>query len=398
MIQPKPFLDNFNLRHHSIGKERRLNMVKLILDHAPNFPLSVEYEDIDNAFFEWVQNKLDIGFEGKKLPTFRLFSNQRINEYAQSWQHLDDTGNILMNFKTVTRDNNPKKGENQGGNFNIPGNRDYPMFAVLALQENGQEAYDLYTMKQPMSIDFIYTLNLITNKYDLLNEFNQLVNYMFKSLECYIAPNYHAMPMFLDDISDESEYNIDDRKYYSQSYKIKIMAYIIREEDYKVTRLPSRWNTRFLGDKKTRLHKNKKPEIKIEETLCTCNIETPKEERYYNKKLSLYVDFPTCARTAEFIIDTDMNVSDVEITNVYDFIIKINEEIVDLEKDDLEFINGDKISIEIEPDDIFEPSTILFTGIDPNTIIDGDYNPESALDEIDTDEEIIEFKNIKEME
>ena len=46
--------------------------------------------------------------------------------------------------------------------------------------------------------------------------------------------------MTLEDISDDSEYTIDDRKYYSQTFKIKVRGYIIRREDYKVERIPSR--------------------------------------------------------------------------------------------------------------------------------------------------------------
>ena len=41
------------------------------------------------------------------------------------------------------------------------------------------------------------------------------------------------MPMFLDAINDESEYTIDDRKFYSQSYQIKVMGYIIRKRIIK---------------------------------------------------------------------------------------------------------------------------------------------------------------------
>ena len=263
-IQPKPYLDKLKLRQQSKGLERRLNMSKLILDKSTPFPLGVELKDIDQTFVEWVEQKLYIAFEGKVLPTFKLFSNQRINEYAQTWQHLDEVGNLLMNFKTVTRENNPKKGENQGSIYNVPGDRDYPMFMVPVLQENGLEAYDMYSMKQPFTLDLSYTVSLVTNKYELINEVNQLVHNEFKALQSYIAPNGHAMPMTLEDVSDESEYAIDDRKYYSQSFKIKVKAYIIRKQDFKVTRLPSRMNIRMLGinDKKSKV---KKPTIELSE-------------------------------------------------------------------------------------------------------------------------------------
>lgn len=240
MLRPKPFLENLKLRNKTIGTERRRNMSKLIMLHAPNFPMEITYEDIDQEFVRWVEQSLDLSFDGKRLPTVRLFSNQRLSEYEQSWNQLDDAGNLMMNFKTITRENNPQKGEEQGNVYNIPGDRYYPMYYVPSLQENGTEAYDVYEMKQPYTVNFIYTIGIITNKLGLVNEFNKLMHDRFKGLECYIYPNQHPMPMTLDSITDESEYGIDNRKYYSQSFKIKLLGYIIRKEDFRVTKLPSR--------------------------------------------------------------------------------------------------------------------------------------------------------------
>ena len=111
---PKSSLDKFKLRHKAYGLERRRNMSKMILEKGTPFPKGVELKDIDQTFKEWVENSLDVSYNGKKLPTFRLFSSQRLNEYAQTWQHLDETGNLLLNFKTINRENNPKQGQNQG--------------------------------------------------------------------------------------------------------------------------------------------------------------------------------------------------------------------------------------------------------------------------------------------
>lgn len=387
---PKSQINNIKLRNEAFGVERRRNMSKIILEHAPNFPLGVTYKDIDDAFIKWVENDLGISYDGKKLPTFRLFANQRLNEYSQTWKYLDDLGNILMNFKTITRENNPKKGSNQGEFYNIPGNRDYPMFMVPVLQENGLQAYDMYSMKQPFSIDMDYSVTIVTNKYELINEMNELVNYHFKSINCYIAPNNHFMPMTLENISDESEYSIDDIKYYSQTYQIKIKAYIIREEDFKVTHLPSRMIMRMLGENNKR-----KPKIQIEEQdyiADECCLRT-EEDPYYNKKLTLKINFPTCTNKAEFEIDTDMIVRQIETENVYDFIMWINDEKQTFE-DETKIFNEDKIKIKISRDEDIEGSVITLIGFDPNTVLDKQYNPESSMDENIEEEEII-YKNEK---
>ena len=76
---------------------------------------------------------------------------------------------------------------------------------------------------------------------ELANKFNEAMQYEFSAIDCYLSPNDHPMSMTLDDISDESEYTIDDRKYYSQTFKIKVRGYIIRKEDYSVERIPSRF-------------------------------------------------------------------------------------------------------------------------------------------------------------
>lgn len=391
-IQPKPFLNKLKLRHHSKGPERRLNMSKVILDKSTPIPQGVELKDIDQAFVEWVEKKLYMSFNGKVLPTFKLFSNQRINEYAQTWQHLDEVGNLLMNFKTVTRENNPKKGESQGNLFNIPGNRDYAMFLVPVLQENGMEAYDMYSMKQPFALDLMYTVSIITNKYEMINEANQIVHNEFKALQSYLAPNGHAMPMTLEDVSDESEYSLDDRKYYSQSYKIKIKAYIIRKEDFTVTHLPSRLNIRMLNsnDKNIRIER---PQIEIAEDYidACCQPKQPKSP-YYNKRLTLKVNFPSCALNAKFEIDVDMVIESIETNNVFDFVMKANDEHLTFENDVTQLYNGDEINISIERDDLYQESSIIISGYDPNVILDSRHDPESSLDEIE-DEEEITFNN-----
>ena len=110
MIQPKPYIDKLKLRNKSFGKERRRNLSKIILDKGTPFPKPITYQDIDKSFFDWVDEKLDISYDGNKLPTYKLFSSQKISEYSETWKNLDETGNIIMNFKTVTRDNNPQIG------------------------------------------------------------------------------------------------------------------------------------------------------------------------------------------------------------------------------------------------------------------------------------------------
>ncbi len=435
-IQPKPYIDRLRLRNHAIGRERRLNMAKIMLEHGTPVCLPVTYEDVDKEFFEWVDKKLDIVYNGKKLPTYKLFSNQKISEYSQTWSNLDDTGNIIMNFKTITRENNPQHGESQGGNYNIPGNRDYPMFYVPVLQENGEEAYDMYSMKQPLSVNFMYTVSVICNKYEILNKFNETMHYEFNALECYISPNDHPMPMVIENITDESEYNIDDRKYYSQSYQIKLMGYIIRKEDFKVTKIPSRISVKIYHDEKRKKYKknviddcwlgkinnvtafdkkqkgieNELPKLEylsafeecekpldlpsppvrpsvILEDIPECCI-TKEPNPYVNKKVKLIANFPYCEEhSVTFKVDTVIDIDSIEIKNVHDFVIKINGEVQDF-KDEVKLNIGDELFIDISREDEYKDSSLIIVGIDPETVIDTRIDYESELDVPTMEEDI----------
>ena len=160
------------LKRDVVGKERRENLVKEFLQDNTPLPKPVEYEDIDKEFERWVSEELDISFEEQKLPTYLMLTNQRFSEYLQSWQHVDEKKNLILNFKAITRENNPKLGSIVGDTRNIPGDIDFLMKRVQAVDKSGHRYFIDYRVKQPISIDLIYTVSIFTNKYQLLNEFS----------------------------------------------------------------------------------------------------------------------------------------------------------------------------------------------------------------------------------
>ncbi len=433
LIQPKPYMDKLKLRHHAKGIERRRNMSKMILENGTPFPKPIEYSDIDEAMYKWVDERIRITYDGKRLPTYKLYSTQRLSEYLQSWDKQDDTGNPIINFKTVTRELNPQKGESQGNYFNIPGHKDFAMFYVPVLQENGTEAYDKYTMKQPFAVNFLYSVAIISNKMEIVNKMNELMQYEFSAIDCYISPNDHPMSMTLDDISDESEYTIDDRKYYSQTFKIKVRGYIIRKEDYSVERIPSRFimssHDSDASGIVTRKGKNRREDEKVvfmegfkedpeayerikTETLAKddhCEVipiddkEKPniipevlddsencceKPNKYYNKIMKIMLKFDDCTTELSFNIDKDMVLETVETSNVYDFKLLINGELMNLDND-VKFYKDDEITVRISRDDLHADSELYLIGYDPNTVFDKTDIAESSLDEPIDEEHIM---------
>lgn len=230
-----------------------------------------------------------------------------------------------------------------------------------------------------MQVNFVYTITLITNKYELLNEFNQLVQYKFKALQCYIYPNEHPMSLVLDSVNDESEYSLDDRKFYSQSFNITLRGYIITPSDFNVTHLPSRKIIMFDGDasyKKKKHNKNKFDKVKDT----------------YNKSITINCYLEGCKKISEFIIDCSFTLEQIETTNIYDFVIKVNDELVDFSLvNSLEIFDGDKITIEIEKDEMNKDSVLSLIGEDKSVVLDKDNFNESPLDD-EVDEEIIDVR------
>lgn len=433
-------MDKLRLRRVSNGGERRRNISLRILEKGTPLPKPIEYADIDNAMFEWVDKKFDLTCNGKKLPTYKLYSTQRLSEYAQSWSNLDESGSLILNFKTITREMNPQKGMSQGGYFNIPGHKDFAVFYVPILQENGTEAFDRYTIKQPFAVSLIYTVSIITNKVELLNEMNQLMNYEFNAINAFLYPNEHPMSMKLDSVSDDSEYSIEDRKYYAQSYKITVNGYIIRKEDFSVERIPSRFvmamkdsvgneyrrgKNRKLSERVTFMEnlpntsKTKKftlsamggesdcetfpfgndkmrPQeiVPIEDADTSCCI--GEGDKYYNKVVKILIDFDECLTEIKFAIDKDIVINSVEVENVYDFRILINQEVVSLD-DEIKMYAEDEITVKISRKDMFAKSSLTLVGYDPNVAIDSSDLKESSLDE-PIGEEIIEINTASDEE
>lgn len=357
--------------------QQRLSYVKEILKDSTFLPKTVKYRDIDEAFVKWVEDELKIVFEKEKLPTYALFSNQRYSEYMQMWEGMDDNNNLKMNFKVITRENNPQDGNIYTGAGLIPTNTKYLMNRVEALNDQGKICAVEYRMAQPMDIDMTYKITLVTNKYELLNEFNAMIHDKFSCLHAYIFPNEHPMPMKLKNISDESDYTVDDRQYFAQTYTITLMAYIIKEDDFEIEVKPIVSLHCIGGD-----IQRKKPQIEIEEFEIINSCPLPNQEKYYNQPIKITISFEKCDKYyCSFIIDCDMTFTKISGENIKSSVLKINNEEAFLGKDSVTVEQGDEIYVKITPISRAKDSILFIDGFNPNVIYDiKDNNVESNLD------------------
>ena len=367
-------------------KELRKNYFKEVLKDSTPFPNPLTYEDIDKEFKKWVEESLRISYDGKDIPTMTLYSNQRFSEYLQSWSFTDEDQNPILNFKTITRENNPKSGTINGQTKNIPGEHTWLMRRVVAHDKNDREYYIEYRMKQPFSVDLVYKVSILTNKYELINKFNEIVNDRFKAIDAYIRPNGHYISMILSDIADESQYSIDDRQYYSQTYSITVRAYIIPEDSFIVHEVPRltfigfdvEGEGSFADIEIGGIHKPAEIQSIITET-DDCIDNKP----YYYREVTLKTVIDICDNSLSFTMDmnfiakADMFYS----MNTKFFKIKINGETVcesiNAEiPQDIEFHNGDLVKIcGVIKKRSSTPCQLVFGGFTTDEIV-SEYDPD----------------------
>lgn len=235
MAMPKGYITNINIKNQKIGPERRQEILDGIADKGTFLPRGVLEEDMDQALIEFANSDkgFSISIDGEKVPVLFL-TIQRWTEFSKTWQFSDKFKNIELPFITIIRKPDIQQGQNQAGLWNIPGNRTYTYMKVPTW-DGARQGMDLYKVPQPTPVDMTYEIRLFTNRMKDLNKFNRIIQRAFQSRQCYINVNGHPMPLHLEAIGDES--NIDDfekRRFYVQMFDMKLLGYILDEDDYEV--------------------------------------------------------------------------------------------------------------------------------------------------------------------
>lgn len=375
MERPKKNIVPVKFRDPSKGYARRAGYSKEILYKEPDFPRPLEYADIDAAVNDFVDGEIELtDTEGRRIPTYTLYSPQRFSEYSQTWEHTDEDGNLLMNFKTVTRTGDGKAGSQQGGKWNIPIGRYYTLFRKTVLDDDGSEHIEVYSMRQPVAVDLSYRINFVTNSFEMINEFNMRIHQLFQSRQCYIRPNGRYIPLTLEEVNDETEYTIENRKFFVQSIVVKAMAYITRQDDYKVSKFAK--EPRLYNED---LRKKRKVNVEVDEY--------PPEPEVKHTTVEINISFEPFNSRVEFDMDDDIEIKNGIKDNIRQFRMHINGvPFADNGKFNLK--NGDNIKIKIFHIDSSKPAKLTFIGIKPNSTYIEDELPEDVGQSPVTHEEI----------
>jgi hypothetical protein len=230
---PKGYRKNIRLTKDKEGLERRQEMLDEIADKGTFLPKGIHYEDMDKSFLDFAKDDITLTVEGEEVPVLFL-TIQRWSEFTQTWGFADKYKNLKMPFITVVRKPDVQVGTNQNNFYNIPGK---PTFTYMKVPtwEGGRKGVDVYKIPQPTAVDVNYEVRLFCNRMRDLNKFHNIMQKTFNSRQHYINVNGHPMPLHLESISDQSNVSdLDSRRYYVQFFEIKLLGYILDEEDFEV--------------------------------------------------------------------------------------------------------------------------------------------------------------------
>lgn len=246
-------IKHINLTDKKIGDARREESYKEIGYDTAFLPKAVDYNDIIKSFIEFVNKEINLEHikqsnnEKTKVKVYPFEGLKKFTEFMKTWSTSDEYGDVKLPFITIIRKPNVQEGTNNSGQWNIPG---FPTFNYIKIPtiNNGIEGNDLYKIPVPINVDFEFTVRLFSSNIELINSFNQKIIELFSSRQFYIFPNGYPMAMILEDIGDESKYDLESRKYYVQPVVVKLMGYTIPKDKFEIVPTVNKLSVSFSVD------------------------------------------------------------------------------------------------------------------------------------------------------
>lgn len=207
--------------------------VNNFLEENPNYlPRSVDQDDLDMGFVEFVTNDLEVIIKGEKIPVYFL-TLQRWTEFQRTWPNNDTFKNIKIPFISVVKKPDVQKGTNPS-DAKIPVRLPFGYMKVPTWDGN-RKGMDIYEIPNPVGIDITYNVRFFSYKMKELNKLSQKVLQTFASTQAYIKVKGHHFPVLLENIGDESTVSdLENRRYYVQTFEMKLQGYLVDPEEFKV--------------------------------------------------------------------------------------------------------------------------------------------------------------------
>ena len=321
--------------------ERREQLLEYIKEDGTYLPKSVLHADLDRGMLDFVKTELEVVTAGKVVPLLDIIiTTQNWTQYLETWQFVDLDYNASPPFITVVRTPEVKYGSNPSLQYTIP-NRKQFYYASVPTWNGNEQGMDIYTIPQPVPVDINYQVKIICNRMRELNQLNKIVMQTFSSRQAYTFIKGQYVPIILNNVSDESQLNMDSRKYYVQSYDFTMLGYLIDEEEFEVKPAIQRVTQLIELDTSTRKQRrNKFPENPDE-------FEMP----------FLFVSGNTVLTDR---IDFTANMSLISTDNVDTFDVYINGDYYGSDLQRIEITTNDILRIEVTKDDNTQEALVTY--------------------------------------
>ena len=213
---------------------RREQLLQYINKDGTYLPKSVLHADLDRGMLDFVKEDLKVVVSGKIVPMLDiLLTTQNWSQYVETWKFVDLDYNPIPPFVTVVRSPEVKFGTNPSLQYTIP-NRKQFYYASVPTWNGNEQGMDIYTIPQPVPVDINYSVKIVCNRMRELNELNKIVMQKFSSRQAYTFIKGQYVPIVMNNISDESQMQLENRKYYVQTYDFTMLGYLIDEAEFEV--------------------------------------------------------------------------------------------------------------------------------------------------------------------
>jgi hypothetical protein len=306
-------------------------------------PRSVDFEDLDAGFVEFVENDLGIVVKGEKIPV-NFLTLQRWNEFAKLWPNTDKFKNVKIPFISIVRRPNPETGTNPA-DFKIPIRKNFP-YMQIPIWDGNRKGADIYGIPNPVGVDMIYTVRFFTFRMRELNILVKKVMQTFASAQAYVNIKGHYFPIMLESIGDESQItDLNSKRYYVQTFEMKLQGYIVDSEEFEVKPAISRT---FIT-------------TEVDERRPRSIVRFIKDETEKDKTLKVIIQYlPSAPTSLKFKTDNRTNFTTIATNNVSSYTIYKNGSPVSLP-----FIadTEDEITISIVKTDSTKIAEITLNGL-----------------------------------
>jgi hypothetical protein len=340
MPLPKKVIPTLPLVPKKTLSARREELLQYIKEDGTYLPKSVLHADLDRGMLDFVKNDLKVVSEGEIIPMVDIIiTTQNWSQYVETALFVDLDYNPSPPFITVVRQPEVKFGTNPSLQYTIPDRKQF-YYASVPTWNGNEQGMDIYTIPQPVPVDINYSVKIICNRMRELNQLNKVVMQKFSSRQAYTFIKGQYVPIVLNNISDESQMNLDSRKYYIQNYDFTMLGYLIDEEEFEV-----------------------KPAIarvtQLMELTGTGNTKREKYPKNPNQFLENYL-FIVGNNTLSDIVAYTANLSFTNSTNVETYDVFINDDYFGTDVQNIQITTNDVLRIDvIKIDDSLE-STIQF--------------------------------------